>query len=160
MGIHKQGDKILPINYGSFIGYILDNIEKKPFDESKEKLKDEEHYFYFSNLKIIDSIQNSQRIMNIIIYENKDNKKKIIIVKSISEISIYDLKIKKFMFKILLNSNVEKNYYPLSKSKNKLEIVNKLYYHKFQYNFEKSDILVITNGYMILINPDKNKEKF
>ena len=159
VGIHKQGDKILPINYGTFLGSIIDFIEKKSTHEEIEELKNEEHYFKFSNLKIIDSIQNSQGIKNIIIYENKDNKKKIIIVKSISEISIYDLTTKKFMFKILLNSNVEKNYYPLSKSKDKLEIINKIYYHKFQYNFEKSDILVITNEYMILINPDKNKGK-
>ena len=127
VGIHKQGDKILPINYGTFLG--SDFIEKKLIYEEIEELKNEEHYSKFSNLKIIDSIQNSQGIKNIIIYENKDNKKKIIIVKSISEISIYDLTTKKFMFKILLNSNVEKNYYRLSKSKDKLEIVNKLYYH-------------------------------
>ena len=102
VGINKRGDIILPINYGSFIGYILDNIEKKPLDAGKEKLKDEEHCFHFSNLKIIDSIQNNQKIKNVITYENKENKTNIIIVKSISEISIYDLKTRKFLFKIIL----------------------------------------------------------
>ena len=26
--IHRQGDKIKPINYGTFIGYIIDELEK------------------------------------------------------------------------------------------------------------------------------------
>ena len=159
VGIHKQGDKILPINYGSFIGYILDNIEKKPLDAGKEKLKDEEHCFHFSNLKIIDSIQNNQKIKNVITYENKENKTNIIIVKSISEISIYDLKTRKFLFKIILKvlKYEDEEYY--IRSKDKLEVVNKIYYYKYKYNFEKSDILIITNEYMILINLDKNEGK-
>ena len=158
VGIHKQGDKILPINYGSFIGYILDNIEKKPLDAGKEKLKDEEHCFHFSNLKIIDSIQNNQKIKNVITYENKENKTNIIIVKSISEISIYDLKTRKFLFKIILKvlKSEDEEYIG---SKDKLEVVNKIYYYKYKYNFEKSDILIITNEYMILINLDKNEGK-
>ena len=158
VGIHKQGDKILPINYGSFIGYILDNIEKKPLDAGKEKLKDEEHCFHFSNLKIIDSIQNNQKIKNVITYENNENKTNIIIVKSISEISIYDLKTRKFLFKIILKVlKAEDEEY--IDSKDKLEVVNKIYYYKYKYNFEKSDILIITNEYMILINLDKNEGK-
>lgn len=28
IGIHRQGDKIKPINYGTFIGYIIDELEK------------------------------------------------------------------------------------------------------------------------------------
>ena len=158
VGIHKQGDNILPINYGSFIGYILDNIEKKPFNEGKEKLKDEEHCFHFSNLKIIDSIQNNQKIKNVITYENKENKTNIIIVKSISEISIYDLKTRKFLFKIILKVLKAEDEEYIG-SKDKLEVVNKIYYYKYKYNFEKSDILIITNEYMILINLDKNEGK-
>ena len=134
VGINKRGDIILPINYGSFIGYILDNIEKKPLDAGKEKLKDEEHCFHFSNLKIIDSIQNNQKIKNVITYENKENKTNIIIVKSISEISIYDLKTRKFLFKIILKVlKYEDEEY--IRSKDKLEEVNKIYYYKYKYNF-------------------------
>jgi hypothetical protein len=33
IGIHKQGDKEKPINYGIFIGYILDELEKKENDK-------------------------------------------------------------------------------------------------------------------------------
>ena len=29
IGIHKQGDKIKPINYGTFIGWVLDELEKQ-----------------------------------------------------------------------------------------------------------------------------------
>ena len=35
VGIHKQGDGKRPINYGTFLGYILDILEK----EEKEKMK-------------------------------------------------------------------------------------------------------------------------
>ena len=112
---HKQGDKILPINYGTFIESILHIIEKKFIDGGKEELKDEEHYFNFSNVKIIDSIQNNQKIKNLIKYESKENKKKIIIVKSFSEISIYDLKTWKFLFKIELNGEVTENWHSKDK---------------------------------------------
>ena len=27
VGIHKEGDSIKPINYGTFLGYILDKLE-------------------------------------------------------------------------------------------------------------------------------------
>ena len=88
------------------------------------------------------------------IYENNkdnqnDNNNKFIIVKSLEEISIYNLKTKQFKFKISLkikegkkaeeNYYLDKNYFPLDK----LEIVNKIYYNKINSKIEISDNIIL-----------------
>ena len=42
VGIHKQGDGIRPINYGTFLGYILDILEKEKNEESEGNEEKEE----------------------------------------------------------------------------------------------------------------------
>jgi len=49
VGIHKSGHKEKPINFGTFIGIILDDL--KPYESSKEKK------FSFSNIKKESSIE-------------------------------------------------------------------------------------------------------
>ena len=36
IGIHKKGDQIRPFNYGTFIGYILDELEKNGIEENNK----------------------------------------------------------------------------------------------------------------------------
>ena len=39
VGIHKAGDETEPINYGTFFGYILDNLEREEEEEEEKKKK-------------------------------------------------------------------------------------------------------------------------
>lgn len=50
IGIHKEGNRFRPVNYGTFLGYILDNLkndkeeEKEENDEEENKKKEEEEH--------------------------------------------------------------------------------------------------------------------
>ena len=165
MGIHKQGDKIRPINYGTFIGIILDKLQNYELKDSKEKF--EEHEFHFSNIKEMDKIVNKEKIQNILLLDEKyvSSKEKILIVKSRSHIYIYFLESKNLKFKIQLrNEKLEDdddedddvyNYDSRYDILDKLEIVDEKYYKELPLN----SFLLITKKYKIEINLDKNKGK-
>ena len=39
--IHKQGDKVEPINYGTFIGFIIDKLENEYKEIKKDKYRND-----------------------------------------------------------------------------------------------------------------------
>ena len=114
VGIHKQGDKIRPINYGTFIGCILNNLKGYENKEiiNEKKWNHRQNNFSFSNIKKKDYIKTGQAIQGIqslLIFENKKDKNnendKYIFVKSPNEIKVYFLNNFKLKFKILLSSS-------------------------------------------------------
>ena len=154
VGIHKQGDIKRPINYGTFIGIILDDLELL---ENKEYKK--ENDFSFSNIMEKDYIINTQVIENLLIFENEKlgEINKFIIVKSFKEICIYNMKTKQLKFTIQLKPiDIDANEYRKEYS-DKLEIVNKRYYKNCNYNINNTDILLITSKFIVAINLDSNK---
>ena len=137
VGIHKQGDKIRPINYGTFIGCILNNLKGYENKEiiNEKKWNHRQNNFSFSNIKKKDYIKTGQAIQGIqslLIFENKKDKNnendKYIFVKSPNEIKVYFLNNFKLKFKILLSSSGDIYYnevYNIEFVPDKLEIVKK-----------------------------------
>ena len=163
VGIHKQGNDIKKINYGTFIGSILDDLQTSK--NINIKYNDEEHEFHFSNIKKIGKIETNEKIENIILVDDKYTtlKEKLIIVLSHPDdnthiiISIYYLESKKLKFKfqidhpkIDLEEINESFIFP-----DKLEIIN----HKYYKDLPVNTILLITKRCKILINLEKNKGK-
>ena len=159
VGIHKQGNLKKSINYGTFIGIIMNDFENYK--------QNEEHSFHFSNIKKESEIINREVISNICLLDNKDiSKDKFIIVASIHEINIYFLESKKLKFKIQLPNPLNILYigtdintndaYPIEDFRfNKLEIVDKKYYEKLIPN----SFLLIKSRFKIEVNLEKNKAK-
>ena len=156
VGIHKQGDLYKPINYGTFLGIILDKIQN---DESNEVTEEEEeHEFHFSNIKTIGQIENEEIIDSVLLLDEKyvSGKEKFLVVKSVNQICIYYLNSKKLKFKIHLDSKNNEYYddHPYS-NKDKLEIVDNKYYKELPTN----SFLLITKKYKIEIYLQQNKGK-
>ena len=159
VGIHKQGNLKKSINYGTFIGIIMNDFENYK--------QNEEHSFHFSNIKKESEIINREVISNICLLDNKDiSKDKFIIVGSIHEINIYFLESKKLKLKIQLpnplkiiyvvtNLNTNDSYPKEDYRFNKLEIIDKKYYEKLIPN----SFLLIKNQFKIEVNLEKNRAK-
>ena len=76
VGIHKEGNTIEPKNYGTFLGYVFDILEKEENENkfmNNSKNKNEE----IIKIKEIDRLKNKEvRIDDKINYETKKNEKK------------------------------------------------------------------------------------
>ena len=156
VGIHKGGDLYKPINYGTFLGIVLDKLQN---DESNEVIEEEEeHEFHFSNIKTIGQIENEEIIQSVLLWDEKyvSGKEKFLIVKSINQICIYYLDSKKLKFKIQLDSE-NNEYYDEPDDHDyfidKLEIVDNKYYKELPPN----SFLLITKKYKIEIDLQQNK---
>jgi len=154
VGIHKQGDTQRPINYGTFLGIILEKLQNDGSNEVTEE--EEEHEFHFSNIKSLGQIENEDIIQSVLLLDEKyvSEKEKFLIVKSANQISIYYLESKKLKFKIQLdskNKNNENNDYYIDK----LEIADNKYYKELPQN----SFLLITKKYKIEIDLQQNKGK-
>ena len=111
VGIHKQGDLERPVNYGIFLGIILDNLENNESNEVIEEKK--EHEFHFSNIKSIGQIKNEENIQSVLLLDEKyvSAKDKFLIVKSERQVCVYFLESKKLKFKVWLDSeNFDDSY--------------------------------------------------
>ena len=154
VGIHKKGDTQRPINYGTFLGIILEKLQNDRTNEVTEE--EEEHEFHFSNIKSLGQIENEDIIQSVLLLDEKyvSGKEKFLIVKSANQISIYYLESKKLKFKIQLdskNKNNENNDYYIDK----LEIADNKYYKELPQN----SFLLITKKYKIEIDLQQNKGK-
>ena len=69
IGIHKQGNRVKPINYGTFIGAIIDELENKYKENKKENFKSE---FFFS-LEDFNDKKNICFYKNVIKYSKEQN---------------------------------------------------------------------------------------
>ena len=159
VGIHKQDDLERPVNYGIFLGIILDNLENNESNEVIEEKK--EHEFHFSNIKSIGQIKNEENIQSVLLLDEKyvSAKDKFLIVKSERQVCVYFLESKKLKFKVSLDSeNFDDSYssdfyddrYDII---DKLEIVDNKYYKELPQN----SFLLITKKYKIEIDLDNNK---
>ena len=161
VGIHKQGDRYRPVNYGTFLGIILDNLQN---NEAKNIIEEnEEHEFHFKNIKNISQIKNKENIQSILLLDEKyiSGKDKFLIVKSENQVSIYYLESKKLKFRIKLDSKINKSneneeyHEDTHDITDKLEVIDTKYYK----NLPPNSFLLITKKYKIEIDLDKNKGK-
>ena len=160
VGIHKQGHKYRPVNFGTFLGIILDKLQNNESNEIIEQNK--EHEFHFKNIKSLGKINNEENIQSVLLLDEKyvSGKDKFLIVKSQSQISFYFLESRKLKFKVRLNSkNIEDNgsddafeHYLIE---DKLEVIDNKYYKTFHPN----SFLLITKYYKIEIDLNKNNGK-
>ena len=163
IGIHKQGDKKNKANFGTFIGIILDELEKEIIKDNKSGKENLKHKFCFFDDNKSKYIEHIKKLINNFHRQNEDNYYFAFgdLDNYLSNINDIELRndfsdiLKNFIncddYRKMLKNFVEEGF--IKKINNLIrtdnnELLEKLYYFigGFLYNLEKVDCRITTEN--------------